>query len=189
MLLLASCGSPGKVGEVSFVEEDTSYVMEEASYEYEEMEMLEGSDVVEEEVTYHAKKVTINANGEICIDCDIVDLTDDEKITDDNFGTIAYNVPDSFKVDKYSTIKLRISKEKTVESVVIGDRDIPLVADDSHDRIIVESILIDDKMSATLYADSDIFEIKLTSQKEQNIFENGYTEWVWRVRPLKSGLF
>jgi hypothetical protein len=97
-------------------------------------------------------------------------------------------VPSYFKVNQKATIKLRISKENTIESVVIGNRNIPLVGLSSSDNIILETIKVSDQMSAKLYTDKEYFVVELVnSGSTQNIEEWGYTEWVWRVTPLKSG--
>lgn len=117
----------------------------------------------------------------------IINLVDTTKLIDDDFGIIAYNVPESFVVNEYFTIKLRISKNKKVESVVIGNRNIPIIGSNSNDEVIIETIQVDTKMTANLYADKSVFEVELTSNQEQNIFKDGYTEWVWRIKPLKSG--
>lgn len=106
---------------------------------------------------------------------------------DINIGLIAYNIPDKFRVNEYSTITLRISRERKVESIVIGNRNIPIIDTSSNDKVVVESIEIDTLMKAKLHADEDVFEISLKSEYEQSISENGYTEWEWRVKPLRKG--
>lgn len=124
----------------------------------------------------------------IITEYNIVNYTDTTKVLDNGFGTIAYNIPDKFRVDEYSTIKLRISKSKEVESVVIGDRNIPIIGTKSNDEIIVETIKIDNLMSANLYTDESLFEVSMVNKNnEQSLYKDGYTEWVWRVRPLKPG--
>jgi hypothetical protein len=118
----------------------------------------------------------------------IIDQTDSKKLLDNGFGTIAYNVPQKFVVDEYSTIKLRISKSKEIQSIIIGDRNIPIVGTDSNDDIILETIQIDSLMIAKLYTDDGLFEvISVNKNEEQSLSDLGYTEWVWRVRPLISG--
>jgi hypothetical protein len=117
----------------------------------------------------------------------IINYVDTTKLLDNSFGIIAYNVPQSFKVNKYSTIKLRISKDKKIESVVVGDRNIPIVGTGSNDNVILETIKIDEYITAKLYTDDGFFEVDLISSSNQRISDDGYTEWIWRVRPLKSG--
>lgn len=118
----------------------------------------------------------------------IINYTDTTKILDKGFGTIAYNVPQKFVVNEYSTIKLRISRSKNIESIIIGDRNIPIVGTNSNDNIILETIQIDSIMEASLYTDDGIFEVFMVNKNnKQSLSDLGYTEWVWRVRPLKSG--
>jgi hypothetical protein len=118
----------------------------------------------------------------------IINYINVEKLIDSNFAIIGYNIPTHFKVNKKTTIKLRISKENTIESVVIGNRNIPIVGLGSSDNIILETIKVSDQMSAKLYTDKEYFLTELVnSGSVQNIEEFGYTEWVWRVTPLKSG--
>jgi hypothetical protein len=117
----------------------------------------------------------------------IVNNTDINKNSDD-YGIIGYNIPEKFKVNEYSNIKLRITKSMDIESIIIGDRRIPLISEDSKDKIILETIKIDDRMTANLYTDPNLFEVSMVNEKsEQSLYEEGYTEWVWRVRPLKPG--
>jgi len=118
----------------------------------------------------------------------IINLIDTTKLVDSGFAIMGYNVPNYFKVNQKATIKLRISKENTIESVVIGNRNIPIVGLSSSDNIILETIKVSDQMSAKLYTDKEYFLVELVnSGSTQNIEEEGYTEWVWRVTPLKSG--
>lgn len=43
-------------------------------------------------------------------------------------------------------------------------------------------------MSANLYTDESLFEVSMVNKNaEQSLYKDGYTEWVWRVRPLKPG--
>lgn len=117
----------------------------------------------------------------------VKDLTDDID-TIDNFGIIGYNIPNRFKVNVYSTIRLRITRENKVESVLLGDRNIPIVLKNSNDSIVLEKIEVDSLMSAKLYADKSKFEVSMVNSKnEQSLHKNGYTEWIWRVKPLKKG--
>jgi hypothetical protein len=166
-------------------------VLDTAVFSYEKIVLEERNVSAIERVSelepIKEKSIYESTSNEIIEEMDIVDNTDIDKINDKDYANIAYNIPDDFKVNEFSTIKLRISKNKNIEAVVIGDREIPIVSEESNDKVVVETILVDDKMSATLYGDEEIFDIKLTSNKVQNIYEKGYTEWVWRVKPLKSG--
>ena len=118
----------------------------------------------------------------------IINLLDTNKLLDDEFAIMGYNVPSFFKVNQKATIKLRISKENTIESVIVGSRNIPIVGLSSSDNIILETIKVSDQMSVKLYTDKEYFLVELVnSGSTQNIEKEGYTEWVWRVTPLKSG--
>lgn len=118
----------------------------------------------------------------------IIDLIDTTKFSDSSFAIIGYNIPNSFRVSETSTIKLRISRENRIESIVIGDRNIPIVGINSEDKIILESIRVSEEMMAKLYTDSDYFLVELVNTNpNQKISELGYSEWVWRITPLKSG--
>jgi hypothetical protein len=118
----------------------------------------------------------------------IINLIDTTKLVDNGFAIMGYNVPNFFIVNKKATIKLRISKENNIESVVIGNRNIPIIGLNSSDNIILETIKVGDEMSAKLYTDKEYFLVELVnSGSTQNIEEEGYTEWVWRLTPLKSG--
>jgi hypothetical protein len=105
----------------------------------------------------------------------------------DDIGIIAYNVPKKFKVNEYSTIKLRISKSDDAIAIVGGNRGISIIGKNSKDKVILESIKIDDIMTAILYSDNDSAIIELVNKNEtQNIHKNGYTEWIWRIKPLND---
>jgi len=118
---------------------------------------------------------------------DINNKIDTSLVKYDDIGIIAYNVPEKFKINVYSTIKLRISKSDDVVTIVEGDRGISITGKDSKDKVILESIKIDDTMTAALYSDNDSAIIEsVNSNETQNIYENGYTEWVWRIKPLND---
>ena len=145
---------------------------------------------VQELSYYEEEPVTVSSpvNSTILTEYNIINYTDTTKVLDNGFGTIAYNIPNKFRVDEYSTIKLRISKSKEIESVVMGDRNIPIVGTNSNDEVIVETIKIDNLMSANLYTDESLFEVSMVNKNaEQSLYKDGYTEWIWRVRPLKPG--
>lgn len=105
----------------------------------------------------------------------------------EGFGTIAYNVPYNLRVNELSTIRLRISMGHNVSDVVLGDRDIPIVGVGSNDLVILETIRISSLMRASLYTDDGLFEVSGVSSKEQTLLDGGYTEWIWRIKPIKSG--
>lgn len=113
-----------------------------------------------------------------------IDTTfDTTNIIDYRRGIIAYNIPYEFNINKWNTIKLRISQQNKVEYIVTGkgNRPIPIV-DNIDDEIIVDKIKIDENMSAKLYSDNNV-DVYLVTSEVQRISEYTYTEWVWRVRP------
>lgn len=206
LMLFISCSSNRTMryeGEYEYSLSDTIQVIIEDELEFEAIEIHRLGQEVENESVCVATEETIKEvekSEDIVVEeykiikesdneINIIDLVDTSKIIEPDFGIIAYNIPDHFKVNEYVIIKLRISKSKNIQSVVIGDRNIPIVLPGSDDKVIVETILISDSMSADLYCDIDVFDINLTSNKNQNIFETGYTEWVWIVRPLRKGTF
>ena len=90
-------------------------------------------------------------------------------------------------VGKSYTIKLRISKEKNKIQLVSGDRNIPINDINTDSKVVIESIRVEPIMSANLIAEDGKFIITTSSTEIQNIEDKGYTEWGWRITPLKSG--
>lgn len=117
----------------------------------------------------------------------IINLIDTLKILDSSFALIGYNVPELFKIGKSETIKLRITREKVVESIIIGERNIPIIGTNSSDKIILETIKIGSSLSARLFGDNNYFKIQNVSSHTQDISDTGYTEWIWILTPIKSG--
>jgi hypothetical protein len=113
-----------------------------------------------------------------------VDTTD---ILDFNLGIIAYNIPNDFKVNEWSTIKLRITRDNKIEYVVLGNgsRPIPIVNPESNDDVIIDKIEVCDFITAKLYSDDGV-DINIVTESRQSLLKGGYTEWVWRIRPNTS---
>jgi hypothetical protein len=107
---------------------------------------------------------------------------------DSEFGIIAYNIPNNFRVEEWTTIKLRISRNGNIEKIIVGERNIPIVGVGSDDNIILDMIKVDEFISAFLYGDSDRVDIKLATRQLQKMSDSNYVEWVWRVMPKKPGL-
>lgn len=121
------------------------------------------------------------------IEFNITNNIDTVLVKEDDIGIIAHNIPPKFKINVYSTIRLRISKSNDTVTIINGNRGISIVPKYSTDEIILESIKIDDKMSAWLYSDDGNTETELVnSNRTQNIYVEGYTEWTWRVKPLND---
>jgi hypothetical protein len=117
----------------------------------------------------------------------IKNYIDTTNIVNYDMGIIGYNIPSNFKVNEWSTIKLRISRKNKIESIVLGtgSRPISLVDINSKDDIILDRIKVDDFMSAKLYSDDNV-ELKMVTNETQRLSDDGYTEWVWRVKPKTS---
>lgn len=98
-------------------------------------------------------------------------------------GNIVYNVPDTMTYDKVETVILRITKSNEVEIVAQGMKQ-------PEQNIIVKDIRVSPLMTAELIDPSPEkanFIIKAINTTEQNIEEQGYTQWEWTVKPVKSG--
>ena len=132
-----------------------------------------------------------NKNNPKVVDKDtkveVIDNTTPNDITDESVGIMAYSTPDQMVVGKSYTIKLRISKEKNKIQLVSGDRNIPINDVSVNSKVVIESIRVEPIMSANLISEDGKFIIKSASTEVQNIEEKGYTEWEWRIIPLKSG--
>jgi hypothetical protein len=121
------------------------------------------------------------------IKVEVVDNTTLDDITNESVGIMAYSTPEQMVVGKSYTIKLRISKEKNKIQLVSGDRNIPINDINTNSKVVIESIRVEPIMSANLISEDGKFIIKSASTETQNIEEKGYTEWEWRITPLKSG--
>jgi hypothetical protein len=147
-----------------------------------ETQMLDTVQLMTDERHSEASRIEIPN-----IKIDIDNKVDTTLIKSNDIGIIAYNVPKKFKVNEYSTIKLRISKSDDAIAIVGGNRGISIIGKNSKDKVILESIKIDDIMTAILYSDNDSAIIELVNKNEtQNIHKNGYTEWIWRIKPLND---
>jgi hypothetical protein len=102
-------------------------------------------------------------------------------------GIIAYSVPNEMIVGKYYSVKLRISKDTDKSKLILGDREIPINDASVSSKITIESIRVESVMSAQLISEEVSFKIEPKSTEFQNIEDNGYTEWQWRITPLKGG--
>jgi len=117
----------------------------------------------------------------------IKNYIDTTNIVNYDMGIIGYNIPSNFKLNEWSTIKLRISRKNKIESIVLGtgSRPISLVDINSKDDIILDRIKVDDFMKAKLYSDDNV-EVRSFTTESQRLSNDGYTEWVWRVKPKTS---
>ena len=116
----------------------------------------------------------------------VKDYVDDLKLENNN-GILVYSVPDEVKVGIFFTVRVRISKNKDKQKIVFGDRGISIYESDIKSTVSLEMIDIKPVMSSSLLGDSDKFKITSLSSEFQDIDSIGYTEWTWRVTPLKGG--
>ena len=116
----------------------------------------------------------------------VKDYVDDLKLENNN-GILVYSVQDEVKVGIFFTVRVRISKNKDKQKIVFGDRGISIYESDIKSTVSLEMIDIKPVMSSSLLGDSDKFKITSLSSEFQDIDSIGYTEWTWRVTPLKGG--
>ena len=128
-----------------------------------------------------------NPKTEDKVKVEVIDNTTLDDITNESVGIMAYSTPEQMVVGKSYTIKLRISKEKNKIQLVSGDRNIPINDINTDSKVVIESVRVEPIMSANLIAEDGKFIITPSSTEIQNIEDKGYTEWGWRITPLKSG--
>ena len=131
------------------------------------------------------KKENPKVENEVKVE--VTDNTTLDDITNESVGIMAYSTPEQMVVGKSYTIKLRISKEKNKIQLVSGDRNIPINDINTDSKVVIESVRVEPIMSANLIAEDGKFIITPSSTEIQNIEDKGYTEWGWRITPLKSG--
>jgi hypothetical protein len=134
------------------------------------------------EVSLPKRSKIVNDNSEVLVN----DYVDDTKVKKSN-GLLAYNIPDELIVGEYFSVTVRISKNKNKQSIVLGSRGITIYDGDVNSNVNIELIDIKSSMSAQLLGDDSRFKITPLSSDFQDIDDNDYTEWSWRVMPLKSG--
>lgn len=111
------------------------------------------------------------------------------QLVDTTKGWIAYSVPQSMKVSKNYSIKVRISKKSTGQNkavLILGNED--AINNPEYESVAtIDDIKVSGEMSADLRGDSESFNIVALSTPIQNIDNESYTEWEWVVTPKKSG--
>ena len=127
-----------------------------------------------------------SSEGPIIEDDRIEDKTTKKQLDNPDLGIVAYSVPKEMQVGKTYTVKLRISKEKNKVQIVRGDG-IPIADIKVDSRIIISSIRVEPVMSAKLITDSSKMIIQPVSTEIQDIEDQGFTEWAWRLTPIKGG--
>ena len=125
-------------------------------------------------------------DGSIIKDDRVEDKTTNNQLDNPELGIVAYSVPKEMQVGKTYTVKLRISKEKNKVQLIRGDG-IPIADIKVDSRIIISSIRVEPVMSAKLLTDSSKMIIQPVSTETQDIEKQGFTEWAWRLTPIKGG--
>jgi len=116
------------------------------------------------------------------------EIVDKSKTSDikSSLGLVAHSVPKIMQVGKTYTVKLRISKEKNKAQLIDGNG-IPISDVRFDSKITIASIRVEPVMSAKLISDSSKMIIQSTSTSIQDIEKEGFTEWEWRLTPIKGG--
>jgi hypothetical protein len=174
-----------KIDTINFVEPD---VHEEDTI-VREMMVIKQDNIDKEKEESNQIKIKPKVNKELKekVKVEIIDKTTLDDITNESVGIMAYSTPTQMIVGKSYTIKLRISKEKNKIQLVSGDRNIPINDVTVDSKVIIESVRVEPIMSANLISEEGKFIITPASTETQNIEDKGYTEWAWRIVPLKGG--
>jgi hypothetical protein len=197
LLILQSCGTtknlPADIAvekesvKIDSTETDSLFI--ESPIVKEMLLSVEKEDKEDKEKGEHTPKVNppkVNKVEEK-VKVEVVDNTTTEDITNESVGIMAYSTPEQMVVGKSYTIKLRISKEDNKVQLVSGDRNIPINDVTIDSKVVIESIRVEPIMSASLLSEEGKFLITPVSTETQNIEDKGYTEWQWRITPLKGG--
>jgi hypothetical protein len=174
-----------KIDTINFVDPD---VHEEDTI-VREMMVIKQDNIDKEKEESNQIKIKPKVNKELKekVKVEIIDKTTLDDITNESVGIMAYSTPTQMIVGKSYTIKLRISKEKNKIQLVSGDRNIPINDVTVDSKVIIESVRVEPIMSANLISEEGKFIITPASTETQNIEDKGYTEWAWRIVPLKGG--
>lgn len=104
-----------------------------------------------------------------------------ESKPDRQHGSLLHNIPEEMEKGRDTRCEVRIAYEK--ETLL---KDLPKDAE-----IEIMDIRVSNLMEVDLLdpASDKAFEVRTFSQKEQFIEEDEYTQWVFYVKPLKSGTY
>lgn len=118
----------------------------------------------------------------------IIDKTTGVKL-DTNWGWISYSVPEQMKVKRSYSVKVRISKKTDGQNkaILILGQDDPIDDNDYPSIAVIEDIRVSGEMSAELRGSGDWFKIVPLSTQSQDIDTSTYTEWEWRIDPIRAG--
>lgn len=197
-IILSSCNVSKKLSNDSInVDKDSVIVSVDSSYienlvdsvYIEKDDNLEVNANIKEVDNLNKDKHQIDNKKKITKNTDNVEIIDKVKNNVEKIGEgiIAYSVPNEMIVGKYYSVKLRISKDTDKSKLILGDREIPINDVSVSSKITIESIRVESVMSAQLISEEVSFKIEPKSTEFQNIEDNGYTEWQWRITPLKGG--
>lgn len=197
LLILQSCVTSKDLPTDIIIEKE-SVKLDTNFVEQEEYTVIREMMVIKQDIIDDKKEEFVNQNKpkvnkeesikkEDKVKVEVVDNTTLDDITNESVGIMAYSIPSQMTVGKSYTIKLRISKEKNKIQLVSGDRNIPINDVSVDSKVIIESVRVEPIMSANLISEEGKFIITSSSTETQNIEDKGYTEWGWRIVPLKGG--
>lgn len=198
LLILNSCVTSKEVIPDNNIEKESIVKSDSSFIDTSFVDPIVREMMVVNETRVEERQVIVNENKDIPkvdkspkvkdkVKVEFIDNTTINDITNESVGIMAYSTPEQMVVGKSYTIKLRISKEKNKVQLISGDRNIPINDVDVDSKVVIESIRVEPIMSANLMSEDGKFIITSLSTETQNIEERGYTEWGWRITPLKSG--
>lgn len=181
------------VDSVKVVKIDTTFIIDTMSLETEPIVLANERMPNKEEGQVGNKDRKPSSVGDVEIIEEDNQIKGDKRIVDKttkddnpNLGLVAHSVPTSMQVGKTYTVKLRISKEKNKIQLIDGNG-VSIADKRVESKITIASIRVEPIMSAKLISDSSKMIIQSTSTLVQDIEKEGFTEWEWRLTPLKGG--
>lgn len=153
----------------------------------EELKIIRQDDIHEIDIR---RQVKLIENHEKKTKLKVIDKSvQNSQNIDTTRGWIAYSVPETMKVFKIYSVKVRISKKTNGQNkavLILGNED--AINNPQYESIAtIDDIKVSGEMSTDLRGDSDNFNIVALSTPTQNIDDESYTEWEWVVTPKKSG--
>ena len=128
--------------------------------------------------------ISPNNNNEITNSNKVVNYKDKNKDIISNVevkeGKLIYNIPDTMKLGNIYTIKIRIKRD--INNLKIIDTLYKQQVVNIKTTSCMEVVVIDPSTN-----DSKSFSILKQNSDKQFIDDSDYTEWVYSVKPLKSG--
>jgi hypothetical protein len=120
----------------------------------------------------------------------IINKIDSAKLENGN-GVVTYQIPEKLNYGETYIFKLRISSKSkiSINNLLVDKKNITITTNPDVGPIILEDIKISEYMSANLWGDSNGFEIYPLNTLKQKINNETFTEWSWKVKPIKSGHF